>query len=86
VAARLRRLTSAYNAAADEYEGLVLVLSVAPVSTLAGVMAKFRALPDSEYAAEVYEATMERWKARDSAIVAAVESGLDCLGLRCRGT
>jgi hypothetical protein len=86
LAGELRRLTTAYNSAADEHEGLKLVLSVAPASTLAGLMAKFRASPDGEYAADVCATTMERWKARDAAIVAAVERGLDCLGLRCRAT
>jgi hypothetical protein len=81
-AARLRRLTSAFNAAADEHEGLLLVLSVAPTSTLEGVLAKFRALPaDAEYGSGAHETTMERWKARDAAIVAAVRRGVACLGL-----
>jgi hypothetical protein len=73
-------LRQAWLAALDEHEGLKLVLYVAPTSTLADALLKFSALPDDDDALEHRETTIERWKARDPAIVAAIERGLACLG------
>jgi hypothetical protein len=73
-AAWLQHLTSAYNEASDIHEGLKLVLFTVPVSTLDGALAKLPVLRDEDL-----ETTIARWKARDPAILAAVEHGLDFL-------
>jgi hypothetical protein len=80
-AVRLRWLTRAFNALADEYDGLKLVLWIAPVSTPEGGIAKSGALLGDADPTEVIETTLERWNAGDAAIVAAVDRGLEILGL-----
>jgi hypothetical protein len=66
--AALRVLDANYQTIADEFDALAFVLAWAPATTLAGALAKARALPDDEDAADLRNVIADRLNSGNSVI------------------